>query len=362
MKYLHVPALAWITAYLQECTVGTEIWEGQVEAFSCKAAGEDKKLQKRLMRQFSQDSEERDAYYREHSGEDKAPPVVVGPLGPIDSTQTHKMLVYLIQCLNATYAIDGYDFSTLRATNFEKLTSYRVGIAEIDRRIRKIETVNHDTSFRTKLWKAIDEAIDMKRCDVYRYIPDLAGDPLSSKGGVPTLWSLNYFFYNSERKRIVYVTCKAFHGASIERAHEIPRSPSPLPPFFPPTAAAETAVVRPPVARDEEEEEEEEITIKEHNHPTVSDDSGEIETASSEKTTTTPQKCETEPIDKKSWTHEIATCEKSYEGQWNGDWESCRVLKQKATAYDVQCKKDGKIVTDVPENLVRSRKRKRTVD
>ena len=39
---------------LQDCVVGSETWEGQIEAYSCKAAGADKKLKKRLRRQFSE--------------------------------------------------------------------------------------------------------------------------------------------------------------------------------------------------------------------------------------------------------------------------------------------------------------------
>lgn len=40
---------------------------------------------------------------------------------------------------------------------------------------------------------------------MYRYIPDVDGDPFSDG----TLWSFNYFFFNKSLKRIIFFTCIA---------------------------------------------------------------------------------------------------------------------------------------------------------
>ena len=56
-----------------------------------------------------------------------------------------------------------------------------------------------------ELWAAVEEAIALRDCEVYSYVPDLEADPFSE--GV--LWSFNYFFFNKSLKRIVYLSCVA---------------------------------------------------------------------------------------------------------------------------------------------------------
>lgn len=51
----------------------------------------------------------------------------------------------------------------------------------------------------------MDEAIDLKDCDVYSYKSDLDSDPFGEEGSV---WSFNYFFYNKKLKRILYFCCQ----------------------------------------------------------------------------------------------------------------------------------------------------------
>eukprot|EP00939_MAST-03C_sp_MAST-3C-sp1_P003479 g3479.t1 len=394
MKYLNVPALAWISTYLQDCTVGTELWDGQVEAYSCKAAGDDKKLQKKLLKQYSQDAETRVAIRTKIYGEGSKAPDVITPLGPRDSAETHKLLVHLISCLNATYGVDGYDFSNLTSKNFEKL-AYDVRTTDIDSRLRKIETVNGDREFRKKLWKAIDDVILLKDCSVYRYLSDLEGDPLSFKGDVPTLWSMNYFFYNKKLNRIVYFTCTAVHRASVESAMMRPRSPSPMMTCRPWDMSSE------PVAEQDEFEFSQnsnatsggggnfsawEDAEKKVPEKTVDDGScidskttategsrdsdssgrgdqgavkpnttaadpvggdGESSAVASErnnKRATTSSVNDEEDDGVSRWDHEVATCDRTFGGIWDGKWEPCQLISKRDGQCNVICQEDNKHV------------------
>ena len=56
MKLLENPRLSALTAFLSQRRLGERVLDGRVEAFSCKRAGEDKKLAKELEAQFAAES------------------------------------------------------------------------------------------------------------------------------------------------------------------------------------------------------------------------------------------------------------------------------------------------------------------
>mmetsp|Transcript_16570 Transcript_16570/g.39329 ORF Transcript_16570/g.39329 Transcript_16570/m.39329 type:complete len:140 (+) Transcript_16570:289-708(+) len=70
-----------------------------------------------------------------------------------------------------------------------------------------------DSPLLESLWTAIDEAIELKECDLYTYNSDLESDPFGEKGNV---WSFNFFFYNKRLKRILYFACRAKSKAAVE--------------------------------------------------------------------------------------------------------------------------------------------------
>ena len=65
------------------------------------------------------------------------------------------------------------------------------------------------------LWKEIDKAITLRDTLVYTYISDLSEDPLSEgnmwkrSGGFTHRWSFNYFFYNKESKKMLFIACSS---------------------------------------------------------------------------------------------------------------------------------------------------------
>lgn len=52
MKYLDMPSLSRLTSMLTDCTLGDQMLNGRIEAYSCKKAGDDKKLSKALQEKF----------------------------------------------------------------------------------------------------------------------------------------------------------------------------------------------------------------------------------------------------------------------------------------------------------------------
>ena len=52
MKYLDMPSLSRLTNMLTDCTLGDQMLNGRIEAFSCKKAGDDKRLSKALQKKF----------------------------------------------------------------------------------------------------------------------------------------------------------------------------------------------------------------------------------------------------------------------------------------------------------------------
>ena len=65
------------------------------------------------------------------------------------------------------------------------------------------------------LWKEIDKAITLRDTLVYTYISDLSEDPLSEGNmwrrsrGFTHRWSFNYFFYNKESKKMLFIACSS---------------------------------------------------------------------------------------------------------------------------------------------------------
>ncbi|XP_052816652.1 repressor of RNA polymerase III transcription MAF1 homolog isoform X2 [Mya arenaria] len=187
--------------------------EGRLESYSCKMAGNDKRLFKTLM-QESHDNNPRDLQVL-------SPPQSTISLSPAKSygrsmsdgesylcdTISTKTLFYLISTLNASFNPD-YDFSNAKSDEFSKEPSAEFVLNAVE---SQLQTVANEafSNLKQNLWTAIDEEINLRECDVYSYNPDLSSDPFGEEG---CTWSFNYFFYNKKMKRIVFFTCKATSG------------------------------------------------------------------------------------------------------------------------------------------------------
>ncbi|GAX83091.1 hypothetical protein CEUSTIGMA_g10517.t1 [Chlamydomonas eustigma] len=203
MKYLDLAPISRINTFLENVDVGDYIVHGDLEAYSCKLAGLDKKLSKSL-----------DAEVQTGSS-----PLQLSksPVGPLVESSSRKTLIYLILTLNHIYP--DYDFSLLRAHHFCKEDGVSRAEETVDSHLLEVSKVWAKTPglgespFLECLWSSIDEAVVLRECDVYSYRSNMENDPF---GETACVWSFNYFFYNKKLKRILYLSCRAKSRASAE--------------------------------------------------------------------------------------------------------------------------------------------------
>eukprot|EP00243_Klebsormidium_subtile_P012106 TRINITY_DN721_c0_g1_i2.p1 TRINITY_DN721_c0_g1~~TRINITY_DN721_c0_g1_i2.p1 ORF type:complete len:231 (+),score=41.28 TRINITY_DN721_c0_g1_i2:277-969(+) len=206
MPQLTAASFARLNSFLGHVNLGDYIIEGDLEAYSCKLAGIDKKLSRNLeqevLESFSVSPQE----------------LATSPVGPLSSSASRKTLIYLILTLNHMYP--DYDFSTLRAHHFCKEKGVAAVRQTIDNSLMETgqvwaRDVGDSTPFLEALWSAIDEVIQLVDCDVYSYKSDHDGDPFGEKGAI---WSFNYFFYNKKLKRILYFSCRCRSKLALDDA------------------------------------------------------------------------------------------------------------------------------------------------
>ena len=58
--------------------------------------------------------------------------------------------------------------------------------------------------FLGRLWTNIDDVVNLKRCEVFSYSPDLADE-----SNYVNVWSFHYFFFNKDSNTLVYFTTAA---------------------------------------------------------------------------------------------------------------------------------------------------------
>ncbi|WIA14578.1 hypothetical protein OEZ86_013063 [Tetradesmus obliquus] len=208
MKFLDLSPLARINSFLDHVDVGEYVVYGDLEAYSCKLAGLDKKLSRSLDQEVQQVASSSGSSPLELSR---------SPVGPLTDASSRKTLIYLILTLNHIYP--DYDFSQLRAHHFRKEAGLARSEELVDTHLLEVSKVWENTPgfgeapFLDTLWSAIDEAIDLKDCDVYSYKSDGETDPFGEKA---TVWAFNFFFYNKKMKRILYLAVKAVSKAAAD--------------------------------------------------------------------------------------------------------------------------------------------------
>lgn len=122
-------------------------------------------------------------------------------LGSLDERCSQTLLTEMRHALNDCFP--DYDFSTMK---FEQFVPHSV--KECMKTVNKhLEFVvkELDCQFLSKLWKSVNESVELERCEVFSYQPDMNDDPFSD--GI--LWSFNFFIYNKERGRIAYFMSNA---------------------------------------------------------------------------------------------------------------------------------------------------------
>ncbi|CAM9432893.1 unnamed protein product [Chrysoparadoxa australica] len=201
MKYLDDPKLSALTQWLNEKELGDRVLKGRVEAFSCKKAGDDKKLSKTLEASMKELGESPASYGSSPN------------FGRLSDASVRRILIDLICTMNASFP--DYDFSSVTPEHFAQERSVESVMRGVQVRLGEISEL-HQANFLQELWSSVGEVINLKECQVYSYKPDMDSDPFSG-----CLWSFNFLFLNKALKRIVY-----FHCRCMARNHFLHGEPS----------------------------------------------------------------------------------------------------------------------------------------
>eukprot|EP01023_Acetabularia_acetabulum_P016526 TRINITY_DN18154_c0_g1_i1.p2 TRINITY_DN18154_c0_g1~~TRINITY_DN18154_c0_g1_i1.p2 ORF type:complete len:226 (+),score=33.79 TRINITY_DN18154_c0_g1_i1:141-818(+) len=198
MKLLDIPEIVSINSFLDKVDMGNHFVCGNLEAYSCKPAGSDKKLSRSIELGFYQGNESSSIELS------KSP---VGPLSDARSAEGSKTLIKLILTLNHVYP--DYDFTMLKAEDFQKEDGSARAQEIIDSFLLEVgkvwEESQHGNSFLDTLWATIDDAITLKKCDVYSYRTEGGRQLLSDDASI---WFFSFFFFNRSMKRMLYFSCR----------------------------------------------------------------------------------------------------------------------------------------------------------
>ncbi|XP_071785565.1 repressor of RNA polymerase III transcription MAF1 homolog [Asterias amurensis] len=191
---------------------------GRLESYSCKMAGNDKRLFKMLSQENGHTPDDLQALSPPQSQLSLSPRAGISPQtgmystsagdessGPLCHTCSRKMIFYLISTLNASFQPD-YDFSDAKSHEFSREPSLDWTVNAVDSNMFSTSGDIYAAQIRPKLWAAINDEINPNECEIYSYNPDLESDPFGEEG---VLWSFNYFFFNKKLKRILFFACRA---------------------------------------------------------------------------------------------------------------------------------------------------------
>lgn len=122
------------------------------------------------------------------------------------SVISRKMLFTLLSTLNA--AFPDYDFSQAKSEEFSREPNLAFVVNNVNSNLSTY--LGEDfAKLSPSLWKAIDDEICLRDCQIYSYNADMGSDPF---GEDECLWSFNYLFFNKQMKRVVFFKC---HGRTV---------------------------------------------------------------------------------------------------------------------------------------------------
>ncbi|RMZ97156.1 repressor of RNA polymerase III transcription MAF1 -like protein, partial [Brachionus plicatilis] len=192
----------------------------RIESYSCKMAGDCKKLYKQMHDDKLPGSSPNDLQLLGRSGTLQqlgVSPTMIPLMNSMNARSftdedfskscgnidiiSRKTLFYLISTLNASFQPD-YDFSNTLSSEFSREPSLDFVIKSVESYLATSDAYNR---LKQQLWDSIDKEINLAECEFYSYNPDLTSDPCSEDG---CLWFFNYFIYNKKMKRIVFISCR----------------------------------------------------------------------------------------------------------------------------------------------------------
>ncbi|GLT91915.1 hypothetical protein SLE2022_097770 [Rubroshorea leprosula] len=190
MKFLEYTPLDRLNDFLSNLNLGERQIKGNLEAYSCKHTGTDKRLSLSLENEILD-------YLGKSSDTDSS-----SPADFLLSRSSRKTLIYLVLTLYHMYP--DYDFSAVKAHQFFTEESWDTFKQIFDTYMFEaskewVET-NGGSSLLETVYKALDEVVKLSDCEIYSYNPDYDADPFLENGAI---WSFSFFFYNRKLKRVV---------------------------------------------------------------------------------------------------------------------------------------------------------------
>ncbi|KAJ4982196.1 hypothetical protein NE237_033033 [Protea cynaroides] len=194
MKFLEHTPLDSINDFLNHVNLGECTVRGNLEAYSCKHTGTDRKLS------FSLENEILDSLGQSSDSDHSS------PCEFLSSRSSRKTLIYLVLTLSHIYP--DYDFSAVRAHQFfkeEEWDSFKLTFDTYMFETAKEWTeANSGSTLFESLYKALDEVVKLSECEIYSYNPDSNCEPFLERG---VIWAFNFFFYNRKLKRVISFRC-----------------------------------------------------------------------------------------------------------------------------------------------------------
>lgn len=270
-QYLPLPTFDTVSAALNFSTPDCHVLGG-CDVYTTKAAGSDKKLYKNIENSLESQYESLvrlsaslSPPYRpaagsddgKTSGEESSRSIRRGrsvgipdidlsrasPFGPLSQITARRTFAYLIATLNASHP--DYDFSyLLRPTDFRKERSLRAIMQNLDSTLQHLRppqlgktylspptsssaaSINSEV-WNPRMWGLIDKEMGLRNCEKYTYAPD--EDPFDGEEGA--IWSMHYFFFNKEKKRVCYLYLRGLSVISHSPVHAptLSHRPKPVP-------------------------------------------------------------------------------------------------------------------------------------
>ncbi|CZS98438.1 hypothetical protein WAI453_005818 [Rhynchosporium graminicola] len=224
MKFLPLSDFDDVTSALNFNTPDCHVIGG-CDLYTTKAAGSDKKLYRNIEQSLESQYESLLRLSASVSPPGSGPSPLnlsrSSPFGPLSQVSSRRTFAYLIATLNASHP--DYDFShNLRPADFRKERNLKSVINTIDSTLYNLRPssgmmslqVPSQTSYTTassasptsqawgpQMWSMVDKEMNLKECTVYCWAPP--DEPFD--GEEASIWSLNYFFFNKEKKRVAYL-------------------------------------------------------------------------------------------------------------------------------------------------------------
>ena len=128
---------------------------------------------------------------------------------PVSPSTSRRLYTDFILTLNASFP--DYDYSHMSPQSFELIPDTDMVIAEINDHIGELCAVR-GAGWLSGLWSAVNEVINLKECEVYKFKGSADDDFSSSDETSAPLWEFHFFFYNKIFKRIVFFSVSQEHN------------------------------------------------------------------------------------------------------------------------------------------------------